>query len=97
MLSYVAYHKDLVPRSNRADRARIHLNDYNPQQQEFLNFVLKQYVGIGVEELDDSKLKDLLTLKYHNIADAKATLGDPKTIREAFIGFQEYLYKSNVG
>lgn len=97
VLSYVAYHKNLVPRSTRADRARIHINDYNPQQQEFLNFVLEQYVGIGVEELDDTKLKNLLTLKYHNIADAKAILGDPKTIREAFIGFQEYLYKSNVG
>ena len=94
VLSYVAYHHSLVPRAMRASKARIHFDDYNPQQQEFLNFVLEQYIGTGVEELDETKLKDLLTLKYHNISDAKAVLGDPKSIRETFVGFQKYLYQA---
>lgn len=93
VLSYVAYHKDLVPRLERAGRAKIQLNDYNQKQQEFLNFVLEQYVKEGVNELDDSKLPDLLELKYKAIADAKRELGDIKSIRETFIGFQEYLYQ----
>ena len=93
VLSYVAYHKGLVPRLERAGRAKIKLNDYNQKQQEFLNFVLEQYVKEGVNELDDSKLPDLLELKYKAIADAKRELGDIKSIRETFIGFQEHLYQ----
>ncbi|HMQ87044.1 MAG TPA: DEAD/DEAH box helicase family protein [Flavilitoribacter sp.] len=92
VLSYVAYHRNLVPRLNRAENAKIHLQSYNPQQQEFLNFVLDQYVKEGVDELDDAKLPQLLELKYRAIADAKRVLGDIKTIRETFIGFQGYLY-----
>ena len=97
VLSYVAYHKDLVPRLERATRAKIQLNDYNQKQQEFLNFVLEQYVKEGVNELDDSKLPDLLELKYKAIADAKRELGDIKSIRETFIGFQEHLYQERTG
>ncbi|MFH6767474.1 DEAD/DEAH box helicase family protein [Gaetbulibacter aquiaggeris] len=92
VLNYVAYHKNLVPRLDRADRAKIQLKDYNPKQQDFLNFVLEQYVKEGVDELDDAKLPDLLELKYKAIADAKRELGDIKSIRNTFIGFQGYLY-----
>lgn len=94
VLSYVAYHKDLVPRLTRAEKAKIHLMDYDAQQQEFLNFVLEQYVRDGVEELDDAKLSPLLLLKYNSISDAKRALGEVKSIRAAFIGFQEYLYQA---
>jgi len=97
VLSYVAYHKALVPRLERADKAKIQMNDYNPKQQEFLNFVLEQYVKEGVEELDDAKLPDLLELKYQAIADAKNELGEIKSIRETFIGFQKLLYRDRVG
>lgn len=69
------------------------MNDYNQKQQEFLNFVLEQYVKEGVDELDIDKLSPLLLLKYNAIADAKHELGDIKSIREIFIGFQEYLYQ----
>jgi type I restriction enzyme R subunit len=96
VLNYVAYHKDLVPRLKRAERARIHLNNYNRNQQEFLDFVLSQYIIQGISELDDNKLPQILELKYQAIADAKAKLGDIKTIRETFIGFQEYLYDEGV-
>ena len=92
MLSYIVYHKELVPRLERVTRARVQMNTYNPKQQEFLNFVLDQYVREGVDELDDSKLPDLLELKYKAIADAKRELGAIKTIRDTFIGFQEHLY-----
>lgn len=92
VLNYVAYHVDLVPRLERAAKAKIHIKDYNPKQQEFLNFVLDQYVKEGVEELDDRKLSPLLVLKYKAIADAKRELGDITSIRDAFIGFQQHLY-----
>jgi type I restriction enzyme R subunit len=94
VLSYVAYHKEMIPRLERASRAKVQINGYNPKQQEFLNFVLEQYVREGVDELDDSKLPDLLELKYKAIADAKRELGAIKSIRDTFIGFQQHLYQS---
>lgn len=93
VLSYIAWHKDMVPRLDRANRARAFLNSYDQAQQEFLNFVLDQYVRDGIIELDDQNLPDLLTLKYKAIADAREHLGDVATIRETFIGFQGNLYK----
>ena len=96
VLSYVAYHKNMVPRLERAESARIQLHDYKPAQQDFLNFVLEQYVKEGVDELDDAKLPDLIELKYQTIDDAKAELGDIASIRDTFISFQKYLYKGKV-
>ena len=96
VLAYIAFHSDMIARSERADKAKIQLSNYDPKQQEFLNFVLGQYVKQGVDELDDTKIGDLLVLKYHAIADAKKELGDIGTIRNTFIGFQTYLYDNRV-
>ncbi|MCF6191191.1 MAG: DEAD/DEAH box helicase family protein [Cocleimonas sp.] len=96
VLNYVAYTKDFVPRLERAEQAKIMLFDYEPNQQAFLNFVLEQYVKEGVSELDDDKLPALLKIKYNDISDAKAKLGEIKSIRESFIGFQEFLYRDDV-
>lgn len=55
--------------------------------------MLLQYVKEGISELDDTMLLEIPGLKnYHAIADAKEKLGNIKSIRETFIGFQEYLY-----
>ena len=96
VLAYIAFHSDILERTDRADRAKIHLDNYDRKQQDFLNFVLSQYIKQGVEELDDTKIGDLLVLKYHAIADAKKELGDIATIRNTFIGFQTYLYDKRV-
>ena len=68
----------------------------NAEQQQFLNFVLDQYVNKGVGELSDDKLKPLLELKYNTIADAKKVLGSSEIIRETFIGFQKFLYEKAI-
>lgn len=94
VLAYVAYSSNIITRTDRAEKAKIHLNNYDAKQQEFLNFVLSQYVKQGVEELDDTKIGDLLILKYHAISDAKKQLGDIASIRNSFIGFQTYLYQT---
>ena len=95
VLNYVAYHKDLVPRLERAEQAMIQIKDYDPKQQAFLNFVISQYIKQGVTELDDAKLSELLKLNYGAISDAKDALGSIRTIRDAFIGFQEHLYNAS--
>lgn len=97
VLNYIAHHKKLVPRLQRAEKAKIQIGDYNSKQQDFLNFVLEQYVKEGVDELNVDKLSPLLTLRYNTISDAKQALGEIKMIRETFIGFQEYLYKPEAG
>ncbi|MFH1250383.1 MAG: DEAD/DEAH box helicase family protein [bacterium] len=93
VLAYVAFSTDPVRRSQRAEYAKSHFGIFESKQRVFLDFVLKQYVDSGVEELDDAKLPELLTLKYKAISDAKRQLGDIQTIRNTFIGFQIYLYE----
>lgn len=93
VLSYIAYHKDLVPRLQRATKAKLKITHYDEGKQEFLNFVLSQYVENGINELDDARLKDLLIVKYNALDDTKKSIGEIKTIRETFIGFQKYLYE----
>jgi len=63
-----------------------------PKRREFLRFVLDQYVKSGVAELDDSRLKPLLELRYQALTNAKRALGSKSEIRKAFIGLQEDLY-----
>ena len=93
VLAYIAYAAAPISRIDRviAHKSLI-FSRYVGKQQEFLDFVLEQYIKAGVGELDRSKLPQLLELKYHAIRDAVAELGSVGSIREVFIGFQEYLY-----
>ena len=98
VLAYIAF--ALAPIS-RAERVSIHkrriFTRYDAKQQEFLDFVLAQYVREGVGELAPAKLPDLLELKYHGMNDAVAELGSVANIRDVFIGFQEHLYAPQDG
>ena len=96
VLAYIAYHSEIVPRLTRATKAELRLKGYDKEKQAFLNFVLEQYVEKGVNELDDTRIKGLLELKYKSVSDAKDVLGDIKGIRKSFIGFQKYLYEDEV-
>jgi type I restriction enzyme R subunit len=94
VLANVAYALPPVTRADRADLARVHINDqFNIKQQAFLDFVLSHFVTVVVEELNQTKLTPLLRLKHHDsIADAVADLGKPDAIGKVFAGFQRYLY-----
>lgn len=93
MLAYIAYTTTTISRRERvlARQSKI-FSRYEGKQREFLEFVLDQYVRAGVRELDQSKLPQLLELKYHGIRDAVRELGTVAAISEIFIGFQQYLY-----
>ena len=95
VLAHVAYATAPRSRTERAAQAEIEISArFESKQQAFLAFVLSHYVEVGVEELDQEKLRPLLLLKYHNaIADAVADLGRPEDIGKAFAGFQKYLYQ----
>ena len=68
------------------------MSAYSPNQREFLDFVLSQYVQVGESELDTDKLPELLQLKYGSPADGIAALGTVAEIRATFAGFQKGLY-----
>lgn len=93
VLAYIAFALDPITRQNRVNTRRHQiLSNYDEKLQVFLEFVLSQYVEEGVSELDDDKLSHLLDLKYKAVSDAVFELGGVPKIREAFIGFQKYLY-----
>ncbi len=93
VLAYIAFTLAPITREQRANakRADIHAH-YDNKLQAFLDFVLGQYITQGNDELDSDKLAELIKLKYGTPADAMRELGNTATIRDAFIGFQKYLY-----
>jgi hypothetical protein len=97
ILAYIAFHAAMLERTTRATQARLHLNRYTVEEQVFLDFVLNQYVELGVSELDENKLTPLLLLKYDVLTEAKRALGNIKIIRSLFVGFQAHLYQHAEG
>ena len=94
VLEYIAYAKKTVTRELRVETNRSTiLNLLNQNQREFVEYVLRNYVSVGVDELDISKLSTVLTAKYGGLKEAEKQLGEPKEIKKVFIDFQEYLYK----
>ncbi len=94
VLAYIAFNFPPISRQERAQagKTKIHSQYGDNKLQSFLDFVLAQYVEEGVGELDQDKLPKLLELKYNAVRDAADQLGSVIKIREAFIGFQQYLY-----
>jgi len=98
VLAYVAFQLPPITREKRAELAKIEISThFNSKQRVFLEFVLSQYVKVGVDELAPEKLSPLLRLKYNNaIADAVADLGKPEEIGRVFTDFQKFLYREAV-
>lgn len=98
VLALLAFQLKPVSREQRAEGAKVELSThFNSKQRVFLDFVLRQYVQLGVDELSPEKLRSLLRLKYKNsIADAMAELGQPEQIGKLFADFQKYLYCDDV-
>ena len=65
VLANVAYALPPLTREERATRAKVAIHaHFNSKQEAFLEFVLAQYVNVGVQELDQQKLSALLKLRY---------------------------------
>lgn len=94
VLEYISFAIKPITREMRVAQAQAKIfQGLDNKQKEFLEFVLSKYIESGVEELDQEKLPDLLTLKYQAISDAEETLGGVDNIRATFIDFQKYLYE----
>ena len=96
VLEYISYARNPITRMERVSEAEDNIYAFlNAEQKVFIEFVLSNYIKDGVDELDDSKLGELITLKYKTNTDAKRALGDLREIRNIFINFQKYLYLEN--
>lgn len=94
VLEYVKYHFAPVMREARAVISRsIMETELTAKQMEFVDFLVQQYVEAGVDELDDSKLETLLSIKYKTATDGVAILGSVDIARNIFLTFQKHLYK----
>ena len=57
VLAHIAYALPPLTREERANKAKVVISTrFNSKQQVFLDFVLSQYVKVGVQELDQDKL-----------------------------------------
>ena len=93
LLAYIAYAKAPITRLERVTARKSEILDpLDAKQQQFLAFVLHQYIQEGVQELSQEKLPALLELKYHGVREAVEELGEIAGITEIFTGFQKHLY-----
>ena len=93
VLALIAYSKDAITRQERVEQHRqTVLAHVAAPQQDFIQFVLRQYISQGITELDDSRLGELIKLKYGSAIDGQAKLGSLDAVRQTFCDFQKYLY-----
>lgn len=93
VLQHVAYARPTVTRAERVESSRAHIHrDLEPNQREFVDFVLSQYVELGVDELQQERLPQLLAIRYESQLEGVTALGGTGKARDTFIGFQHKLY-----
>lgn len=97
VLEYISFLQPPITRELRVAKAQNKIfASLSNEQKQFIEFVLSKYIETGVEELDQEKLPQLLTLKYKAIEDAKEILGTVEAIRDLFVNFQKHLYKQQI-
>ena len=94
VLEFLSFDRAPITREERVRKAKQKIHAaLSVQQREFVEFVLSRYLETGVEVLDREWLSELLRLKYGEIEDAVAVLGNVQDIANTFTDFQRYLYE----
>jgi type I restriction enzyme, R subunit len=97
VLSYVRYKAPILTREERVNAAKKQVTiEFDDNQQIFINYILKQYIEQGVEELSLDKINPYLKIVYGSTMDAISNLGSPSEIRNIFINFQKHLYLAEI-
>ncbi len=95
VLEYISFNIQPMSREMRVSQTRTKILDgLNLAHKAFLEFVLFKYIDTGFEELDQSRLPNLIELKYHSMTDAADALGGVDAIRGLFFNFQKQLYEA---
>ena len=93
VLEFIEYNKIPIARKERAEKAEAFKKTLNEKQSAFVDYIVQLYVLSGIDELDTSKLPDLLKLKFGSVPEGISALGGPVEARNTFFGFQERLYE----
>lgn len=95
VLEFISYNIQPMTREVRVAQTRTKILDgLSLAHKAFLEFVLFKYIDTGFEELDQSRLPNLIELKYHSMTDAADSLGGVDQIRGLFFNFQKQLYEA---
>ncbi|MDO9141242.1 MAG: type I restriction-modification enzyme R subunit C-terminal domain-containing protein, partial [Methylobacter sp.] len=94
VLEYIAFNIQPMTREIRVMQTKPKIMDgLSLAHKGFVEFVLFKYVDTGVDELDQSRLPNLMELKYHSLTDAAEALGDVEDVINLFVNFQQHLYR----
>ena len=94
VLEYISYARKPITRAERVSKAQSNIYTFlNEKQRDFIDFVLKNYVQDGVDELDIKKLSSILASKYGSSYEGQKVLGSTHEIQSIFIDFQQHLYE----
>ena len=97
VLQYVSFANPIITRENRVSSAKSNIYNFvNDKQREFIDFILRNYIKDGEDELELSKLPTAINLKFGSISGAERNLGSLKEIQNLFVEFQKYLYLNQV-
>ena len=93
VLEYIAYAEPPLTRVARVETNKDNIyNLLNAKQRMFVEYVLSNYIKVGVDELDVGKLSTVLKAKYGSMDQAHKELGTVEEIQRTFIDFQQQLY-----
>lgn len=93
ILAHIAYSNSMRTREHRAETGRRRIGDmYERKMAAFLDYVLDSYVEYGEGNLDRSKLKDFVKLKYGTAKECAEELGGMPNVIDAYVDFQRHLY-----
>jgi type I restriction enzyme, R subunit len=93
VLEYISYARKPITRAERVSNAQSNIYTVlNEKQRDFIDFVLKNYVQDGVDELDLKRLSSILASKYGSSYEGQKVLGSIAEIQSVFVGFQQHLY-----
>lgn len=93
VLEFIEYNKIPIARKERAEKAEAFKKTLNEKQSAFVDYIVQLYVMSGIDELETSKLPDLLKLKFGSVPEGISALGGSAEARNTFFGFQERLYE----
>jgi type I restriction enzyme R subunit len=97
VLEYISYARKPITRAERVSKAQSNIYTFlNEKQRDFIDFVLKNYVQDGVDELDMKNLSSILASKYGSPYEGQKVLGSIAEIQSVFVDFQQHLYNEKV-
>lgn len=99
LLTFISYNKELITRSQRADRTKskkVFFEVYqNDKAKNFLYFVLDRYKKDGIDELKRDKLSQLVQLNgLGTTQDAAKVFGNTEKLINAYYDLQKLMYEA---